>query len=103
LDPPYQPLSKTSSFTEYTAGAFGPGAQERLRDCIDAMTARGVAVVLSNSDHECIRELYSGRGYTFEEVTMSRAINSNPAKRAPIGELLVSNAGRPEVRAAFGR
>lgn len=103
LDPPYQPLSRTSSFTGYTAGAFGTREQERLRDCFERMTARGVAAVLSNSDHSCTRELYSDRGYVIEEVTMSRAINSVPSKRTAIAELLVANASRPEVRAAFDR
>ena len=91
LDPPYQPLSRTSQFTQYTRHAFGPGEQERLRDEFDALTARGVSAILSNSDHEGIRELYGGRGYRMETVPMSRAINSKGAGRSPIPELLISN------------
>lgn len=103
LDPPYQPLSRTSSFTGYTSGAFGIAEQERLRDCFERLTSRGVAAVVSNSDHECVRELYGDRGYTIEEVAMLRAINSNPERRTAIGELLVSNTNRPEVVAVFER
>ncbi len=102
LDPPYQPLSVTSSFTSYTAGDFGPGDQERLRDAFEAMTRRGVAAMLSNSDHPAIRDLYEGFGYRFEVVAMSRAINSVGSKRTPVPELLVSNFERAEVRRAFG-
>jgi DNA adenine methylase len=91
LDPPYQPLSKTSKFTSYTKEDFGSEEQTRLRDTFDRLAERGVAAVLSNSDHECIRELYSGRGYHFETVTMSRAINSVGSKRQPIAELLIAN------------
>lgn len=93
LDPPYHPLSATSSFTSYTAGDFGYPEQVRLRDAFDALTKRGVAAMLSNSDHEAIRELYAGQGYRVETVTMSRAINSVGSKRQPVGELLVSNFG----------
>jgi len=91
LDPPYQPLSRTSNFTGYTSADFGPADQERLRDAFDRLTRRGVAAILSNSDHQAIRALYEGRGYNIEVVSMSRAINSKPTARRPIGELLISN------------
>lgn len=102
LDPPYHPLSATSRFTAYTRGAFDPAEQVRLRDAFEAMTRRGVAALLSNSDHERVRELYGDGGYGFEQVLMSRAINSVGSARAPIPELLIDNFSRPEVRAAFG-
>ena len=93
LDPPYHPLSATSSFTSYTSGDFGFPEQERLRDAYEGLTRRGVAAILSNSDHPAIRDLYAGRGYRIETVSMSRMINSVGAKRQPVGELLVSNFG----------
>ncbi len=94
LDPPYMPLSKTSSFTSYTSTDFGPGEQERLRDTFDDITRRGVAAMLSNSEHPFVRELYEGCGYELELVTMSRAINSVGTKRARIPELLINNFTR---------
>ena len=89
LDPPYQPLSATSAFTQYTGADFGFADQRRLRDAFDALTERGVRALLSNSAHPDIEELY--RGYAIERVPMGRAINSNGAGRKPIDELLVSN------------
>ena len=97
LDPPYVPLSRTSSFTGYTSGDFGPADQERLRDTFDDLTRRGVAAMLSNSEHQFVRELYEGTGYELELVTMSRAINSVGSKRAPIPELLIDNFARAGV------
>ena len=91
LDPPYQPLSATASFTAYTSADFGPDDQRRLADAFAGLTERGAAAVLSNSDHPEIRALYEGRGYALETVPMGRAINSNGARRASIEELLVSN------------
>lgn len=91
LDPPYHPLSKTANFTGYTSGDFGPADQLRLRDAFDRLTARGVAALLSNSDHPAIRALYKDRGYRLELVEMSRAINSKASARKPIPELLISN------------
>jgi DNA adenine methylase len=101
FDPPYQPLTRTANFTSYTRGEFGPAEQERLRDAFEAMTRRGVAVLLSNSDHPVIRALYGDRGYRHEVVSMSRAINSVGSGRAPVAELLIANFDRPEVRDAF--
>jgi len=103
LDPPYQPLTATARFTAYTRSAFGEAEQERLRDAFERLTRAGVAALLSNSDHERIRELYGERGFGFETVLMSRAINSVGSGRAPIPELLIDNFGRPEVRAAMRR
>lgn len=103
LDPPYQPLSRTASFTAYTAGDFGAGDQARLRDAFEALTRRGVAALLSNSDHAAVRDLYSGRGYGFDTVPMSRAINAVGSGRAPIAELLIDNFERVEALAAGAR
>ena len=89
LDPPYQPLSATSAFTKYTSADFGFADQERLRAAFDALTARGVPALLSNSDHPDIHALYEG--YAIERVAMGRAINSKATGRAAISELLISN------------
>ena len=92
LDPPYQPLSATSAFTQYTSADFGFADQQRLRDAFDGLTERGVPALLSNSAHPDVEELY--RGYAIERVPMGRSINSNGAGRKPIDELLVSNLDR---------
>ena len=92
LDPPYQPLSATSAFTQYTSADFGFADQQRLRDAFDGLTERGVPALLSNSAHPDIEALY--RGYAIERVPMGRSINSNGAGRKPIDELLVSNIER---------
>lgn len=42
LDPPYDPVSDTASFTGYSKGGFGREDQRRLRDCCDDLTRRGV-------------------------------------------------------------
>ena len=92
LDPPYQPLSATSAFTQYTSADFGFADQQRLRDAFDGLTERGVPALLSNSAHPDIEALY--RGYAIERVPMGRSINSNGAGRKPIDELLIGNAER---------
>ena len=88
LDPPYYPLSETSSFTAYAKEGFGPAEQRALADEVLALDLRGVDFLLSSPDCPAVRELY--QGFKLEEVTMRRNINSVAARRGPVGELLVS-------------
>lgn len=88
FDPPYIPLSKTSNFTAYSADGFSDGDQERLRDVIDKLDAKGVHVLLSNSDTPRVRELYAD--FKIEEVQAPRRVNSKGGKRGNVGELLIS-------------
>jgi DNA adenine methylase len=91
LDPPYQPLSKTASFTAYTAQDFDATQQQALKETFDDLTARGVKALLSNSDHPAVRELYDAYDSRTETLPMSRAINSKGKGRKPIDELLIRN------------
>jgi DNA adenine methylase len=98
LDPPFEPLSKTSSFTGYTRGAFGRAEQQRLKWSVDDLTERGVHVMLSNSPQDYILGLYSadrgpldGQRYRIESTPARRAINSRGDGRGAIDELIVLN------------
>ena len=96
LDPPFHPLSPTSSFTAYTRDDFGREDQLRLKWLMDDLTERGVAVMLSNSPHPWLVGLYEAdRGrYRVERVPARRAINARGAGRGAIDELLVTNDPR---------
>ena len=87
FDPPYQPVSATSSFTAYHRDGFGAADQERLRDLCATLAARGVHVVLSNSDTPFVRRLY--RGFRVDQVHASRAINSRADRRGKVAEVIV--------------
>jgi DNA adenine methylase len=92
LDPPYDPLSDTSSFTGYNLNSFGRDEQRRLQRVCDDLTRRGCKVLLSNSATDFIRELYSDTGqYTIVEVEANRNINSVGTSRGKISELLIFN------------
>ena len=91
LDPPYDPVSDTASFTGYNRGGFGREEQARLKECCDALTARGVKFLLSNSATPFIRELYGS--YRVSIVQARRAVNSVASRRGAIEEVLVRNYG----------
>ncbi len=89
LDPPYDPVSDTSSFTGYSKGGFTRDDQIRLRECCDELTARGVKFMLSNSSTDFIREQYAA--YHILTVQAKRAVNSVSTKRGEVDEVVVRN------------
>ena len=89
FDPPYVPVSKTASFTDYAAGGFGLNMQEHLRDVFAELSSKGVYVLLSNSMTETVETLY--RKFNVEPVLANRAVNSRADKRGKVKEALVSN------------
>lgn len=100
FDPPFEPLSPTSSFTAYTGAGFGRRDQLRLREVLDRLTRRGVRAMLSNSAHAWILDLYraggyDGAGYSMAVVQARRAINARGSGRGAIGELLLTNYPPP--------
>jgi len=88
FDPPYHPISATSSFTGYSRYGFTSEDQERLAAVFRTLAAQGQRVMLSNSDCEFIRELY--QGFTLHPILAARAINSRAGRRGKIGELLIT-------------
>lgn len=91
FDPPYRPLSNTSSFNDYTKDAFNDLAQERLKKFCDCIEKAGYSFMLSNSDCSDMffDDLYAQ--YIVERVWASRNVNANPMKRGKLTEILVHN------------
>lgn len=89
FDPPYHPLSETSSFTSYSKDSFTKEDQIKLRDLFVELDKRGVYVMLSNSSAPFIKEIYSG--YKQIPVYATRMINSKSDKRGKISEVVIVN------------
>ncbi len=89
FDPPYFPLSPTSSFTAYSRAAFGEAEQRQLREVFGVLAQNGVKVMLSNSDCPFIRELY--RDFPIHTITAGRVINSKGGRRGKITEVVVTS------------
>jgi DNA adenine methylase len=89
LDPPYDPVSSSASFTGYTLDGFSKAEQERLRKVCDTLDRKGCKFLLSNSATEFILNLY--KDYDIQIVKASRHINSDAEKRGEIDEVLLKN------------
>jgi DNA adenine methylase len=96
FDPPYRPLSNTSSFNDYAKETFNDNAQIRLKEYCDKVNEAGFSFMLSNSDckgkneEDNFFDVLYGK-YHIERVWASRSINSNPDKRGKLTEILVRN------------
>jgi|SRR5580700_3839958 DNA adenine methylase len=88
IDPPYMPLSITSSFTSYTSSGFGMEQQTRLRDVALRLKKCGVRILLSNSSAPDVRRLYR-EGFETTEVSATRQVNSKASGRGAITELVI--------------
>lgn len=87
-DPPYVPLSKTASFTDYHTDGFNWHHQQSLVETAVRLAARGVRVVISNHDTPAIRSLYREQGARLKRLQVRRSISCNGARRMPVGEVL---------------
>ncbi|MDR3246875.1 MAG: DNA adenine methylase [Prevotellaceae bacterium] len=96
FDPPYKPISQTSSFNSYSKEEFNDAEQIRLKHFCDKLNTDGYLWILSNSDvksndpeNDFFDDLYSS--YKIHRVLVSRSVNSNPEKRGKLTELLIKN------------
>ncbi len=96
FDPPYKPLSETSSFNSYAKDEFNDDEQIRLKNFCNRLDNLGHRWILSNSDvkgknanDNFFDDLYSD--FTIKRVDAKRSINANPEKRGFLKELLITN------------
>ena len=96
FDPPYRPLTQSSSFTSYTKDGFTDEDQVELARFIDELSEREALIVASNSDPKNTDEtddffdkLYSR--HKIFRIRASRAINSVSKNRGKVNELLIAS------------
>lgn len=96
FDPPYRPLTKTSSFTSYSNREFTDDDQIRLSEFYKEVNEKGAYLILSNSDpknedpkDDFFDNLYNE--FIIDRVNAKRIINCDPNKRGEIKELIIRN------------
>jgi DNA adenine methylase len=89
FDPPFRPISKTSSFTSYTKMIFDDNEQKRLAETFKVLDKKGSKLMLSNSDEQngdtksnFFDNLYAG--YNIHRVLANRMINCIERKEAKL-------------------
>lgn len=86
IDSPYAPINPTS-FESYTKEGFDIESHRRLANLFDELTTRGCYCMLTNHNTDLINELYGGKGYKIDVVSVKRMINSDASNR--VGEEVI--------------
>jgi DNA adenine methylase len=89
FDPPYHPVSKTSSFTAYDKGGFGEESQRELACVVKELAERDVKVVVSNSMTRFVQDLYGS--FRIDAVYATRSVNSRATRRGKVAEALITS------------
>lgn len=96
LDPPYRPITSTSSFNSYAKTSFNDNEQVRLKNFISEISDKGSMFIASNSDpknsdieDEFFDHLYND--FNIRRVSANRMVNSKGNSRGPVKEILITN------------
>lgn len=94
FDPPYVTGHEHNGFVDYNEQLFSWNDQLRLASTVEKLASRGVDVLLTNSDHEAVKTLYTG----FHMSTFERhsTLAASTTYRGIVSEVVISNrAARP--------
>ncbi len=106
LDPPYLPVSEYSDFKRYTKEQFYSEDHQELAVEVARLSEMGCHVVLTNSNHPLVHDLYSR--YQLDVYQTRRNINSQASKRKGEDIIVTVTPGRhfyvcPEPGALYGQ
>ena len=96
FDPPYRPLTITSSFTSYTKYGFNDEDLDDLFELYLRLNEKNCLLMMSNSgrggtpDEDFIEVLFEQ--FDVDEVKASRSINSKGDSRGKVNEVIVKNS-----------
>lgn len=79
LDPPYLPISEYSDFKRYTKEQFYEEDHVELAKIITCLQERGCSIILTNSNHPLVHELYAP--FTIDVIATKRHISCNGSNR----------------------
>lgn len=88
-DPPYEPVSLTSSFNSYTLNGFSKKDQLRLFEAAERAVDRGARVAISNSSAPFVKKLF--KNWEMVTIFSRRAINSKGDRRGWVEEILAKS------------
>jgi len=91
MDPPYRPISKTSSFTNYTKSSFSDRTQHKLKEYCDKIDSKKCFFMQSNSysDDGFFQKLYIDR--KINKLKVMRTISADGNKRNKVKEIIIRN------------
>lgn len=97
LDPPYIPISNNSDFKRYTPVQFTEDDHRALANEVQRLHEIGCDVILTNSDHPLVYELYND--FDIQVVETRRSVAAKPSSRRA-KDVIVTSRKRLSVEGA---
>jgi DNA adenine methylase len=94
FDPPYEPMSPTANFAEYSAGGFERDEQEALLETAKQLKNEGIHVIISNSG--VMYDFYDEAGFDSGIEGAIRSINSDADNRGEVEEIIATSVAEDE-------
>ena len=99
FDPPYHPVGVNSDFKRYTKEFFYEEDHIALRDLVKDLVDRGVFVLLTNSNTEFVRRLFSG--FEYKVINTRRNISSNAETRTGQDLIVIATSAKKKTSSYF--
>lgn len=96
LDPPYIPLTSTSSFSAYHGSGFGIEEHKALANEITRVINLGADVILCNSFTPMTVDIYGSTGLVLQSHLVGRSIAADGDKRENVVEVIGTSFEIPE-------
>jgi DNA adenine methylase len=80
VDPPYTVRHNFNGFLKYNESIFSWADQVRLAECVKTAVDRGAGVIVTNANHDSVRDLYNQR-FTYREFTRASVLAASSDKR----------------------
>jgi len=90
VDPPYTVVHNNNNFVKYNSKLFSWTDQAKLASAVKRAARRGAAVMISNADHQSVRELYIGFG-THHRVDRTSILAADLLHRRKTTELVITS------------
>lgn len=87
IDPPYTVKHNNNGFVKYNESIFSWSDQERLKLAAEKAAGRGAKILITNADHDSIRELY-GSSFAYRNISRSSVISGSPTARGQTTEAI---------------
>ena len=95
VDPPYTVKHNLNGFVKYNDKIFAWTDQVRLRNAVVRASKRGVMLMITNANHQSIRELYQGVG-SLTPIKRASVLAASSSYRASVEELAIRTWISPE-------
>ncbi|WP_269714093.1 DNA adenine methylase [Caulobacter sp. NIBR2454] len=89
IDPPYTVMHNANGFIKYNENLFKWSDQVRLRDSVERATKRGCAIIMTNADHQSVRDLYKDI-LEYSSVSRRSVLSGSPNARGTTTEAMLT-------------